>query len=149
MKKQHLLFLISALLLSCKADRQKNEIRLWEKEILETEKAFAQMAQHKGIMEAFLYYAAEDAVLSRNNKLYKGRHAIRKYFDARRPAFENARLIWQPEFVEVSFAGDLGYTYGKYFYIKPDSTGVADTLTGIFHTVWKKQENGEWRFVWD
>ena len=149
MKKQHILIMISALLLSCSTDRQKNGTQIWEMEILKTEKAFAQMAQDTGILEAFLYYAAEDAVLSRKNKLYNGKKAIRKYFDAQRPSFEKARLSWQPDFVKVSAAGDLGYTYGKYAFFIPDSTGPADTLTGIFHTVWERQKNGKWRFVWD
>ena len=30
-----------------------------------------------------------------------------------------------------------------------DSTGTTVADAGIFHTVWKIQPDGTWRFVWD
>ena len=58
-------------------------------------------------------------------------------------------LKWKPDFVDVAASGDLGYTYGHYTYSYIDSTGKAAEDKGIFHTVWKRQPDGNWRFVWD
>jgi hypothetical protein len=57
-------------------------------------------------------------------------------------------LSWTPDFIGVSDCGTLGYTYGKYVFSIKDSSGNSIDQTGIFHTVWKKQ-NKEWRYVWD
>ena len=58
-------------------------------------------------------------------------------------------LVWKPDYVDVSESGDLAYTYGKYTFTSRDSTGRKVVSKGIFHTVWKRQEDGSWKFVWD
>jgi ketosteroid isomerase-like protein len=30
-----------------------------------------------------------------------------------------------------------------------DSVGNKKDFKGIFHTVWKKQKDGSWKYVWD
>jgi len=59
------------------------------------------------------------------------------------------QLEWAPDFVDVSSSGDLAYTYGKFTFSFKDSLGNKVENKGIFHTVWKRQSNGEWKFVWD
>ncbi|MBL7111012.1 MAG: DUF4440 domain-containing protein [Bacteroidales bacterium] len=61
----------------------------------------------------------------------------------------DASLVWEPEFVDVEESGDLGYTYGSFVFTAKDSTGNDIESKGVFHTVWKRQADGEWRFVWD
>lgn len=116
-------------------------------EVLNAEAAFAQLVQEQGVKAGFLAYAAEDAVLQRGGKLVCGKQAIQAFFDQQR--LDNIRLNWQPDFVDVSTAGDLAYTYGKYTLISLDENGQETVSNGIFHTVWKRQPNGEWRYVWD
>lgn len=58
-------------------------------------------------------------------------------------------LQWDADFVDVSKSGELAYTYGKYTFTAIDSTGKTIDDKGIFHTVWKKQKDGKWKFVWD
>ena len=58
-------------------------------------------------------------------------------------------LSWSPDFIDVSSSGDLGYTYGKYVFTYSDSIGNLLEDTGIFHTVWKRQADGLWKFVCD
>ena len=60
-----------------------------------------------------------------------------------------AKLEWIPDFVDVSASGDLGYTYGKYTITTIDSIGQTIKRGGIFQTIWKRQPDGRWRFVWD
>jgi ketosteroid isomerase-like protein len=150
MKK--LFFLISLLVLilgSCNYRNDESNIENWKTEIIETEKAFADMAKKEGIPKAFLAYAAEDAVLMRNNILIKGKDAIKNSLGNQDPGSGNNELTWEPDFVDVSRSGDLGYTYGSYTYSFTDTSGAVKLDSGIFHTVWKRQANGEWRFVWD
>jgi ketosteroid isomerase-like protein len=142
--------LIILIVYGCNSDMsQEKIIEQWKNEILETEKQFDAMAQKEGISKAFLAFAAEDAVLMRNNNLTIGKTDIRKRFDTQGSSNDNASLSWKPDFVDVSKSGDLGYTYGQYKYTVTDSLGNTSTNEGVFHTVWKRQPDGDWKFVWD
>ena len=144
MKKALFLLISSLLLASCK---QTVNIETARDEILQTEKAFEKMASEKGLAEAFYYFADKNAVIRRgNDSLIIGKENIRHYYD--KNANPNAKLSWTPDFIGVSDCGTLGYTYGKYVFSIQDTSGKSIEHTGIFHTVWKKQ-NKEWRYVWD
>ncbi|MFH2039489.1 MAG: nuclear transport factor 2 family protein [Chloroflexota bacterium] len=119
----------------------------FEQEILDTEIAFARLAREKGIKAAFLAYASEEAVLNRENNLIKGKKEIEKYFSNK--VWKNIHLDWRPDFISVSISGDLGYTYGKFTLEDKDDSGQTKKLEGFFHTVWKKEPDGKWRYVWD
>ncbi len=145
----YFVFTIGTMILSFSCSQQPTEEQLdnWKEEVRMTEKAFNDMAQEKGLVEAFEYYAAEDGVLRRNKKIVKGKAAIRTWYEAdMRPG---DTLTWVPSFIDVSQSGDMAYTYGDYFFSYPDTLGNKKTSTGIFHTVWKRQADGEWRYVWD
>ena len=146
-KSKALLLIICLVFVSCQSNQGKETADKAKAEIVATEKAFAAMAKKDGIGAAFAYYTAEDAAINYNDKLIKGRNDIKAHYADKK--YTEAKLEWSPDFVDASTAGDLGYTYGNYTYIKKDSTGKTETFTGIFHTVWKKQSDGTWRFVWD
>jgi len=143
-----ILLLFGIILCNCKDDRIPLKEQ-WEEEIKNTETAFSNMAQKEGIAKAFLKYADEDAVLMRNNHLIVGKKAIEEDFMKKAEALKNITLKWTPDFVDVASSGDLGYTYGEYELIGTDSLGNKQIDTGIFHTVWKRQEDGSWKFVFD
>jgi ketosteroid isomerase-like protein len=126
---------------------RQDSLEKWKAEIVETENEFAAMAGQEGITEAFLAFAADDAVLMRNNALVIGKEAMKESLEASSRA--DVSLSWKPDFVDVSSSGDLGYTYGKFIYTLTDSLGNKKVQEGIFHTVWKRQEDGSWKFVWD
>lgn len=118
-----------------------------EKDIEEAESEFAEMASEKGIPEAFTYFADDNAVILRNNMIIRGKDSIRLWFSEQ--SFSNVSLQWKPDFIEISKSGDLAYTYGKYIYTTIDSSGKEISSNGVFHTVWKKQPDGSWKYVWD
>ena len=122
-------------------------IQKWKDEIVKAEKDFAAMAKDKGVKTAFLEFAAEDAVLKQENTLHIGKDAIRIHLE-RQPT-DGISLSWKPEFVDVSSSGDLGYTYGYYTLTFTDPEGKKLENKGVFHTVWKRQTDGSWKFVWD
>ncbi len=133
------------IMISCNTKPDKQKTEQWKNEIRETEQKFSKMAGEEGIHKAFTTFAAEDAVLMRNNKLIEGLKNIDEHYKN-----QNSKgLSWSPDFVDVAASGDLGYTYGHYIFSYLDSTGMMVADTGIFHTVWKKQPDGTWRFVWD
>ncbi len=144
-----LFVLLFLLFFSCTTEPDKESIEKWKQEIIETEKSFALMAEKEGISKAFLGYAAEDAVLMRNNKLVIGKQNLSSLFENQTSKPKDEKLSWKPDFVDVSASGDLAYTYGQYSYSYTDSTGATVESTGVFHTVWKRQADGSWRFVWD
>lgn len=137
--------LCSILLLGCNL---KPDIATLKKEVEDTEKAFNNYASSKGIAEAFYEFAAEDAVIKReNDTLIKGKEAIKNYYS--NPKYFKNSVTWKPDFTDVSEDGIMAYTYGKYVWTTIDSTGNKKEFKGVFHTVWKKQKNGNWKYVWD
>lgn len=140
--------LIVLICLACNTPTKKSEPETWKQEIRETEKAFSDMAQKDGVAKAFETYCANDVVMMRNNKLVKGKDGLKAYF-SHQTSSTHFKLSWEPDFVDVSSSGDLGYTYGKYQLTYKDSTGVEVQNTGVFHTVWKRQPDQTWKFVWD
>ena len=137
------------LIIACQKPVSDAQIEQWKFEIVKTEKKFSALAQKEGIPKAFMTYAAEDAVLMRKNSLIIGKIAIHENFKNQSENSNEVSLEWEPDFVDVSKSGDLGYTYGTYTYTVTDSVGKTNTKQGVFHTVWKRQANGEWKFVWD
>ena len=135
------------LFLSCQSDVDDVQLKTFKQEVIETEKAFCQMAAEEGIYAAFLEYADERAVLLRGDQLVEGKEAIRQFMTLNN--IPGAKLEWAPDFVDVSACGDMAYTYGRFTFSLVDSTGQEMKQSGIFHTVWKRQEDGTWRFVWD
>ena len=142
------IILVGILLLtitSCKTKSNADLIEKWKEEILESEENFALMVQNEGIHNAFVAFASEDAVLMRNDKIIKGKKAIDEHYKG----VNTKSLTWIADFIEVSNSGDLGYTYGTYHFTYKDSLGNEQTDSGIFHTVWKRQIDGSWKYVWD
>jgi ketosteroid isomerase-like protein len=139
--------LLILLFFGCDTPDTNTNMEQWKAEIMEVEKAFNHMAQQEGVAKAFLFYAADDGVIMRGNNVIKGKAAIGQWTEENIQA--DQRLSWKPSFVEVSQSGDLAYTYGDYTFSYPDTLGEIITTTGIFHTVWKRQADGDWKFVWD
>ena len=105
------------------------------------------MAKKVGQKEAFLEFTADSAVLNLNGKIIKGKQQIATYFDSQ--TLQNVSLEWEPGFVEVAKAGDMAYTYGPFTFSAISGEGEPKTASGYFHTVWKKQEDGNWKFIYD
>jgi len=140
---------ILLLLASCSPGTVENSVDKWKQEIVETEKEFSDMAGEVGIPAAFILYADDNAVILRGDRLVVGKSELIAFYENQDGKDNSVSLTWEPDFVEVSSSGDLGYTYGQYTYSYIDSTGSTIESTGIFHTVWKRQPDGKWRFVWD
>ena len=150
MRSYHVLtmLLLSTFLFFVACKEKEDDPEEIKTSIMKAEKDFEKMAAEKGIAEAFWYYAAPDAVIKRqNDTLIKGKDNIKKYYST--DFYKTASVKWTPDFIDISEEGDMAYTYGKYIWHSSDSAGSVNEFAGIFHTVWKKQPDGAWKYVWD
>jgi ketosteroid isomerase-like protein len=145
-KMKNYVILLIIIFTSC-INKLKIDTEIVKEEIKKAEEAFNAMAADKGLKEAFLSFATEDAVLNRGQNLIKGKDAIANYFDSQ--SISDVKLSWHPEFVDVAKSGELGYTYGPFVFSGIDTSGNDINAKGFFHTVWKKQNDGTWKFVYD
>ena len=146
-KKTTILFIVSGLFIFYACNNKTNR-DAYIKEIEKTEKDFKSSISILGLAEAFFLYADSSAVILRaNDSLIKGKSAIRDYYSM--PQFKGASVNWTPNFTEVSASGDMAYSYGKYVWLLKDTTGKENEYKGLYHTIWKKQSDGSWKYVWD
>ncbi len=143
MKHILLITLIAVTMLSC----QKSRTDQAKLEIIRIENEFEKMVADSGMSAAFVYYSSDDAAINRQDSVISGRKAISDFYHTSKS--KKIALKWTPDFVDVSSSLDMAYTYGKYIYTITDSTGQQKTFKGIFHTVWKRQNDGKWKYVWD
>lgn len=144
---KNLIILLIVVLTGCQTTDNKQQIDSWKAEVVSAEKLFAEMAKEKGIAVAFAAFADSNATILRENSILIGIPEIFKFYDL--IDFTNVEVNWAPDFVDVSSSGDMAYTYGKYIYTITDSVGSKSERKGIFHTVWKRQKDGSWKYVWD
>lgn len=147
--KKHVSILFSSLVLfiSCNTSETKDHVAKWKAEIIQVEQDFNDLAQKIGLADAFYKYAASSGVIRKSGKLIEGKVAIQAWI--KNDVRPNETLTWKPTFVDVSQSGDLAYTYGDATFTFIDSTGNKVEKTSVYHTVWKRQEDDTWKFVWD
>lgn len=117
-------------------------------QIRKMEKQFETDLNNSGAAYAFEKYAAPNAVIKRQqDSLIYGPAGIRLYYA--NAIYKNAQAHWSPDYIDISEDGTLAYTYGKYTWKIVTASGGISQLNGVFHTVWKKQPDGLWKYVWD
>lgn len=117
-------------------------------EIREADQKFSIMSEKQGIAKAFTTYAADEAI-----KMNDGA-APAVGFDSLRVQMSRlptngSRLTWQVLRADAAQSGELGYTFGQWMLTNKTDTGKQTATYGVYVTVWKRQRNGEWRFVVD
>jgi hypothetical protein len=116
----------------------------WPEELRKAAQAdckFFDEAQTSGAA-AWANFAAEDAAMSGLN----GRAQIRSQFEKvyAKPGF---RLLWFPTSGEVY--GSFVVTAGNYERHSLDENGGETVSHGHYVTMWQKQKNGSYLYVWD
>jgi ketosteroid isomerase-like protein len=103
--------------------------------------AFSQASVELGQAEAFGMFADQHAIVlaGGNPDFIVGRNEIIASRSGDGPT-----LSWVPKRSGVGPLGDLGWSMGEYTVTGPAGTGV-----GKYLSVWRKQANGEWKFVQD
>jgi ketosteroid isomerase-like protein len=111
-------------------------------QLIDADKAFNAMAQREGTGRAFLAYSADDPVLIRPGSMpLLGKSAFIEAFSG----VTGSALSWEPLRAEIAASQDLGYTFGRYTLRE----GGEIKGHGVYVTIWKKQQDGSWKFVLD
>jgi len=140
MKTISLFFCFAILISSCSQSNQ-NSNQL-EEEITKTDLAMSSLAVKEGFLISLYKYADEDFV-----KLNEGNHPVigkRAYKELYKDKPGPKTLTWKPVKGIVAISGELGYTWGNWKFVLPDTT-----VYGNYFTVWKKQPGGNWKMLLD
>ena len=134
-----LIFITMVMIFSCNTKKETSEPPS-TREMLNADLAFSDMCRQIGMKKAFLQYIDDEGVLLRPDHLpIIGADAINYISFLSDTSYT---LSWKPVHAEIASSGDLGYTYGTFELQLPDTT-----LTGTYVNIWKKEKDGEWKFV--
>ena len=134
--------LISFIVFSCNRERITPSVS----GLLEVEKAFSNMSIEKGMVAAFNYYADEEVVVLRDNSYpIVGNSELAASMESLDDS--SFTLSWEVTDAKISESGDIGYTYG--IYTMKSANEDLPVNKGTYVTIWKKNKEGDWRFVLD
>lgn len=135
--------LVAAIVLvACQAE----DTEKLKQEIIEADRSFNTMAQEKGIAQAFIYYADERVIKPNpGEQPVVGKFALMEWYKKNPPGAYTLR--WAPLRAEAS--GNLGYTFGGYELIAKTKDGRDTIQYGNYVSIWKRKNDGSWRYVLD
>jgi hypothetical protein len=135
-------FIFSSLFLISCNQKAKPVKSISPDEIIKADKAFSEMSRKSGMKKAFLEYIDNEGILLRSNHPpIVGADAIDFLSQVNDSSYT---LTWTPGGAEIATSANLGYTYGIY------KLQLKDTiLKGTYVSIWKKQQDGKWKFVLD
>ncbi len=105
--------------------------------VVAAERAFAADAPALGIAGSFNKWSVPEAIVIAGGRAQRIGEV---YPDRPRPADEPL-LEWWPNFAGIARSGDLGFTTG--------GVAVGGQRTGHYFTIWKRQSDGSWKWVYD
>jgi len=134
-----LVFLIMLGIFSCSPT--SHEIVNCDGSVVEArEVAFAKTMEDRNF-NAFLSFVSTEAVFFNGNEPLRGHDAITQawapFFEA-----ETAPFSWQPDVIEVLESGRLALSSGPV-------RGESGEILGRFNSIWRKDNDGQWRVVFD
>ncbi len=106
--------------------------------VIEAERAFAARASQIGWIPAFCEYSASDAFLIGRAGLQAAHPRM-----CALPDDGERNLYWAPAYAGLARSGDLGFTTG------PASFDAAHTPSIQYFTVWRRQADGTWKWIFD
>jgi len=134
--------IIAAILFSSCNTKQGDTSKQAAEQIWSADTAMSNLAIKEGFFQALLKYADDSVIVPREGKLPMiGKTEVAKGW-AERPMIKE--LTWKPLRAEAAQSGEIGYSFGYAIYQGKDTT----TYTN-YCTIWKKQKDGSWKFVYD
>jgi ketosteroid isomerase-like protein len=106
---------------------------------------FADDAAISGTANAFGNAAAPDGIVFGGPEIVFGPAAIHDLFDAQR----GTSLSWHPLYSRAAESGDLGFSIGESIATSRGQSGAAVQRFGKYLTIWRKEPNGDWKYVID
>lgn len=113
-----------------------------KKEIINADLAMSDLATKEGFNASLLAYA-DDSVVKPSEGEFPviGKENLVKYWAGKE---DTKSITWKPFRAEAAKSGEMGYTLGNWKFVTKDST-----FYGFYYTIWKKQHDGNWKFVVD
>jgi ketosteroid isomerase-like protein len=116
--------------------------------LLQQDLRFAEAAYTEGVAEAYRRFMAKDAIqlpdgglaIGGRDEIYADMLAITDGVDF--------SLTWEPLEVEVAASGDLGFTWGIYYYESLDELGAPFVAEGKYVYLWRKNAD-RWELILD
>lgn len=131
------------LLFGCSQQTDNSKLK---SELLRVDREFSARSAEAGNNQAFIEYAAPEAVLLKKNYYpIVGKREIREHLE--NIPDSTYTLTWKPSYAKVAESGELGYTFGVYT-MKTVAKPVK-TYHGTYVTIWEKNNKDQWRFVLD
>jgi ketosteroid isomerase-like protein len=116
-----------------------------KEELMTVEAGFVKMINEKGFKEGLMVYGTPDAILMRD-----GSPAIHG-LDSIKIAFKKdpgkLQLDMQTELADISYGGDMGYTFGIWKLNTKDDMGLPKVVDGSYVTIWRLQADNSWKYV--
>ena len=141
-----LLVVLMAVIFAGCCQEEAMDIQTVRESLLKADRDFSAMSVQNGMYAAFDAYMDDSATVYREGQHpFTGRDAIRPLF----PQEGGGTLEWEPFRAEAAESGDLGYTLGKWIYTKTAADGSESKLYGYYVSIWKKQADGSWKYVFD
>lgn len=106
--------------------------------VINAERAFAARAHEIGWIPAFCEFSASDSNLVGRAGLINAHERM-----CALPDDGGRDLYWAPSFAGIASSGDLGFTTG------PASSDAAHTPSIQYFTVWRRQADGSWKWIYD
>jgi ketosteroid isomerase-like protein len=135
------LFLTCCLLLTgCAATTPRGDLAQLQREVADTERAFAKTMADRDFA-GFQSFLAEETIFFGSKGAIRGKAAVadkwKAFYEGAQPPFS-----WQPDTAEVLDSGGLGLTSGPVH----DPGGK---LVGTFTSIWRRQPDGKWEIIFD
>jgi hypothetical protein len=105
--------------------------------VIAAERAFAARAGEIGWTPAFREFTAPEGVILRPDPVSAPEALAQLEDDGDRS------LQWWPAWAGVSRSGDFGFTTGPFVF------GDSDQIRGHYFTVWRRQPDGSWKWIFD
>lgn len=106
--------------------------------IIAAERAFAARSGEIGWIPAFREYTAPDGQIVTPAGLASAPQSL-----AETPDDGERGLYWEPAYAGIARSGDLGFTTG------PVSFDAERVPRGQYFTVWRRQADGSWKWIFD
>lgn len=104
-----------------------------KKILLEKDREISKASAKKGILKAFYPFMTEQSVLlPETGHPVHGKEACGKLMNQ----VSEGTLQWEPLLADISAAGDLGYTHGRF---------ERPAANGYYLTIWEKTPGGHWK----
>ena len=139
MKTTILLLLVIWVLFSCSEKKPVADPQV----LLDADNAFSDYSVKHGIQKAFIEFADDSVVLLKPKQMpiVRKLNLIKSYEGK---SDSGVVLTWRPAKAIIAESGELGYSYGFWTFI-----AKTDTSRGTYLTVWKKDANGQWKYIAD